>query len=113
MLQDKPPSGRTNSYAGIFVSERIGVIGLGVMGLPMTLNLLAAGHGVTVASRSPRPVERATAAGATPGSSPRAVAEAADVVITMLPDTPDVELVARGADGLLAGFRERAPCGST
>ena len=90
------------------MSERIGVIGLGVMGLPMTLNLLAAGHGVTVASRSPGPVERATAAGARPAGSARAVAKAADVVITMLPDTPDVELVARGADGLLAGLHEGA-----
>jgi 2-hydroxy-3-oxopropionate reductase len=90
------------------VSERVGVIGLGVMGLPMTLNLIAAGHAVTVASRSPAPVERAVAAGAIRAVSARAVSEAADVVITVLPDTPDVELVAGGADGLLGGLREGA-----
>jgi 2-hydroxy-3-oxopropionate reductase len=88
------------------MSERVGVVGLGVMGLPMTMNLLAAGHAVTVSSRSPGPVERAVAAGATGAGSPRAVAEGADIVITVLPDTPDVELVAHAPDGLLAGLHE-------
>jgi 2-hydroxy-3-oxopropionate reductase len=88
------------------VSARVGVIGLGVMGLPMALNLVAAGHAVTVASRSPGPVERAAERGAQRAGSAREVAREADIVITMLPDTPDVEQAARGEDGLLNGLRE-------
>jgi 3-hydroxyisobutyrate dehydrogenase len=69
---------------------QLGFIGLGAMGLPMTRHLLEAGHQVTVASRSPGPVERAVALGAIEGSTPRAVAEAADVVILCVPSSPQV-----------------------
>ena len=55
---------------------RLGFIGLGAMGLPMTRHLLEAGHQVTVASRSPGPVDRAVELGARPGGSPAGVAEA-------------------------------------
>ncbi len=69
---------------------QLGFIGLGAMGLPMTGHLLEAGHQVTVASRSPGPVERAVALGATDGGSPAAVAKASDVVILCVPSSPQV-----------------------
>jgi 2-hydroxy-3-oxopropionate reductase len=75
----------------------IGFIGLGVMGAPMAGNLVKAGHDVVVHNRSRREVE-----GAIWADSPRAVAEQADVVITMLPDSPQVEEV---VGSVLAGAR--------
>jgi 3-hydroxyisobutyrate dehydrogenase len=68
----------------------IGFIGLGAMGLPMTRHLLEAGHAVTVASRSSGPVEQAVTLGAVAGGSPAAVAEASQVTILCVPDSPDV-----------------------
>jgi 2-hydroxy-3-oxopropionate reductase len=88
------------------MGERIGFIGLGVMGDPMARNLLDAGHSLVVHSRSPEPVEALAEAGAETASSPREVAERADVVITMLPDSPAVEAVVLGEDGVLAGASE-------
>src|SRR5688572_2163202 len=76
-------------------NDRVGFIGLGIMGRPMALNLARAGHGLIVHSRSRGPVDELARAGATDGGSPRAVAEEADVVITMLPDTHTVEEVVR------------------
>src|SRR5438552_4210371 len=69
---------------------QIGFIGLGAMGLPMTRHLLAAGHEVTVASRSRPPIDAAVAAGAREGANPRAVAAASKVTILCVPDSPDV-----------------------
>src|SRR5215831_67662 len=83
------------------MGERLGFIGLGIMGKPMARNLLAAGFDVTVHSRSPGPVDEVVADGASRASSPAEVARASDVVITMLPDTPDVESVLVGEDGVL------------
>jgi len=83
--------------------DRIGFIGLGIMGKPMALNLLAAGRSLTVHSRSAGPVDEVVAAGATRASSAAEVAAASDVTITMLPDTSDVELVLTGEDGVLEG----------
>ena len=68
----------------------LGFIGLGAMGLPMTRHLLAAGHRVTVASRSQGPVDAAVSEGAVDGRSPGGVAAASDVVILCVPDSPDV-----------------------
>ncbi|MEK6252964.1 MAG: NAD(P)-binding domain-containing protein, partial [Actinomycetota bacterium] len=68
--------------------ETVGFIGLGVMGAPMAGNLVEAGHSLVVHSRSPEPVEALAEAGAETAPSPREVAERADVVITMLPDSP-------------------------
>jgi 2-hydroxy-3-oxopropionate reductase len=65
--------------------ETVGFIGLGVMGAPMAGNLLEAGHSLVVHSRSPEPVEALAEAGAETASSPREVAERADVVITTRP----------------------------
>jgi 2-hydroxy-3-oxopropionate reductase len=87
------------------VTERIGFIGLGIMGRPMALNLLEAGFGLVVHSRSPGPVDELVAAGAERGTHPEEVASRSDVVITMLPDTPDVELVLLGERGVVGGMR--------
>jgi 2-hydroxy-3-oxopropionate reductase len=85
------------------VPNRIGFIGLGIMGKPMARNLLAAGFDLTVHSRSSEPVDELVAAGATGGSDPAAVASASDITITMLPDTPDVEMVLVGSPGVIEG----------
>jgi 2-hydroxy-3-oxopropionate reductase len=83
--------------------DRIGFIGLGIMGKPMAMNLLAAGYALTVHSRSPGPVDEVVGAGAERASGPGEVAKVSDVTITMLPDTGDVEQVLTGADGVLQG----------
>ena len=69
---------------------RIGFIGLGAMGLPMTGHLLAAGHDVTVASRSRGPIDAAVSLGAVEGTGPRGVAEASEVVLLCVPNSPEV-----------------------
>jgi 3-hydroxyisobutyrate dehydrogenase len=69
---------------------RIGFIGLGAMGLPMAGHLVAAGHEVVVASRSRGPIDAAVASGATDGGSPRGVAEASEVIILCVPNSPEV-----------------------
>ncbi|MDP3952806.1 NAD(P)-dependent oxidoreductase [Microbacterium sp.] len=79
----------------------IGFIGLGVMGRPMAVNLIAAGHQVVGAARSAATLERAAAAGIPVADSVAETIAGADVVITMLPDSPDVEHVALGPGGIL------------
>jgi 3-hydroxyisobutyrate dehydrogenase len=69
---------------------RIGFIGLGAMGLPMARHLVAAGHDVTVASRSRPPIDAAIDFGAREGADARAVVEASEVTLLCLPDSPDV-----------------------
>jgi 3-hydroxyisobutyrate dehydrogenase len=69
---------------------RVGFVGLGAMGLPMTRHLVAAGHEVTVASRSRPPIDAAVAFGARDGDDPRGVAEASDVMILCVPNSPEV-----------------------
>jgi 2-hydroxy-3-oxopropionate reductase len=86
--------------------ERIGFIGLGIMGKPMASNLLAAGFSLTVYNRSPGAVDELVAQGAAPAGSPRDAAATSDVVITMLPDSPDVEAVVLGPEGVADGIRE-------
>ena len=90
------------------MSENIGFIGLGVMGRPMAGHLLKAGHRLIVHNRSPRAVDELVAEGATAGASPAEVARGASVVITMLPDTPDVERVLTGPDGVLSTIQSGA-----
>ncbi|HYA68083.1 MAG TPA: NAD(P)-dependent oxidoreductase [Acidimicrobiales bacterium] len=83
---------------------RIGFIGLGAMGLPMTRNLLAAGHQVSVVSRSRQPVETAVSLGAVDASSPAELAESSDVVVMCVPNSPDVAgVVASMLDALVPG----------
>ena len=83
----------------------IGFIGIGTMGAPMARNLLKAGHRLTVYDINPAAIEKMKAAGASAAASPRDVAAASDVVITMLPDAPDVEKAVTGTNGILAGIR--------
>ena len=85
------------------MAERVGFIGLGIMGKPMARHLLRAGHQLVVHNRRREPVDELAAEGAAAGDSPRGVAEASDIVITMLPDSPQVREVVGGEDGVLAG----------
>lgn len=85
--------------------SRIGFIGLGVMGKPMAKNLINGGYELIVYNRSHAAVEELLALGARPADSPREVAEQADVVITMLPDSPQVEEVIAGPNGVIEGIR--------
>lgn len=94
--------GRVENARG---GERIGFIGLGIMGRPMARRLLDAGYPMTVHSRSPGPVDELVDAGAKRSGSSAEVAAASDVVITMLPDTPDVEAVLFGEEGVASGSR--------
>ena len=83
---------------------KIGFVGLGVMGKPMAKNLLKAGHSLVVCKHiDPRPTNELVAAGAREVASPKQVAELSDVVITMLPDSAEVEEVVLGENGLLKG----------
>jgi 2-hydroxy-3-oxopropionate reductase len=86
----------------------IGFIGLGIMGKPMARNLLRAGYPLIVLNRSRAPMDELAGEGAQTGSSPQDLAARSDVVITMLPDSPDVESVALGSDGIIAGIRDGA-----
>jgi 2-hydroxy-3-oxopropionate reductase len=79
--------------------QRIGFIGLGIMGKPMAQHLINAGHQLFLHSRSGVPAEL-TASGGTACDTPQAVAQHADIIITMLPDTPDVERVLFGDRGI-------------
>jgi 3-hydroxyisobutyrate dehydrogenase len=83
--------------------QRIGFIGLGLMGHPMAANVAKAGYPLTVYNRTPAKAEGLIAAGARVAGSPSEVAEASQVVITMLTDAAAVEAVLSGPTGLLAG----------
>jgi len=83
----------------------IGLIGLGIMGRPMGRNLLKAGYALTVHDVDRRAVDELVGDGATAGTSPRDVAVATDVLITMLPDSPQVSEVYAGAGGAFEALR--------
>ena len=83
--------------------SNIGFIGLGIMGKPMALNLFKGGHTLFLSSRSGVPAEL-TAAGGSACDSAKAVAQKADVISLMVPDTPDVEKVLFGANGVAEGL---------
>ena len=87
------------------MSDRVGFIGLGLMGKPMVLNLLKKGFAVTAHSRSQGPVDAVVAAGAERAATPADVASRSDVVITMVPDSPDVRLVLEGPNGVFETIR--------
>ncbi|GAB2647434.1 2-hydroxy-3-oxopropionate reductase [Saccharopolyspora gloriosae] len=82
--------------------SKIGFIGLGIMGGPMAANLVAAGHEVAGYNRSRAKVDQLVADGGTAASSVAEAVAGAEVVFTMLPDSPDVEAVVLGEDGVLA-----------
>ncbi len=84
---------------------KIGFIGLGIMGKPMVKNLIKAGHELVVDNHHPENTAQVAAAGAQMAESARAIAAAGDVVITMLPDSPQVKDVVMGAGGVLEGAK--------
>ena len=85
--------------------QTVGVIGLGLMGKPMASNLLKAGFAVTVFNRSRPAMDALAAEGATLAASPAEVGRASDVVVTMVPDSPDVELVLEGPSGVFSALQ--------
>ncbi len=87
------------------MEQRIGYIGLGLMGKPIARNLMKAGYPLTVHNRSRSPVDELVAEGAEGASTPCEVAQASDIVFTNLPDSPDVESVVLEANGIVEGTR--------
>ena len=85
---------------------KIGFIGLGIMGKPMAKNLVRAGHQLVVLDRDQNSIDELTALGAGSAPTPREVAEQVELVLTMLPNSPQVHEVVLGEDGVLAGARE-------
>jgi len=84
---------------------KVGFVGLGIMGKPMSKNLVKAGYELVVMDRNNLAVEELVALGAKSAASPKEVAEQADVIITMLPNSPHVKEVALGENGLVEGAR--------
>ena len=83
----------------------VAFVGLGIMGGPMAANLVKAGYTVVGYNRRPEPIERLVAAGGHGASSVTEAVAGADIVITMLPDSPDVENVTLGEDGVFANAK--------
>ncbi|WP_296804879.1 2-hydroxy-3-oxopropionate reductase [Thiocapsa sp.] len=90
------------------MTETVGFIGLGIMGRPMALNLLEAGHDLVVHARRPESMAPLAEAGARTAASPAEVAREAAIVFTMVSDTPDVEEVILGPEGVIQGVRPDA-----
>lgn len=85
---------------------KIGFIGLGIMGKPMSKNLLKAGYELTVMDRNQDAVGDLVAAGAVSAATPKDVAAQSDIVITMLPNSPHVKEVVLGASGIIEGAKQ-------
>ena len=85
------------------MSERIGFVGLGIMGKPMAKNLVEAGYDLTVYNRSSKAVSELVQQGAQAGVSSADVASKSDITILMVPDSPDSKAVVLGENGLLEG----------
>ena len=85
---------------------KIGFIGLGIMGKPMSKNLIKAGYDLIVVDRNQTAVDEVVSAGARSAATAKAVAQEADIIITMLPNSPHIKEVVLGQDGLLEGARE-------
>ncbi len=90
--------------------DRVGVVGLGIMGAPMARNLLRAGFPVWVWNRTRAKADAVGKEGAQVGASPQQLAERVDVVVTMVTSSPDVEAVLFGTDGVMAGARPGLLC---
>jgi 2-hydroxy-3-oxopropionate reductase len=104
-MAELPEDAGGPSGPGRSAKETVAFIGLGIMGGPMAICLLRAGHSVIGFNRSPEKTERLSSAGGTAAGSIAEAAASADVVITMLPDSPDVEHAVVGAGGVLAHLR--------
>jgi len=87
------------------INPKVGFIGLGIMGKPMARNLLKAGYSLVVHNRSRAAVDELSKEGVQVAASAQEVASRSDIVITMLPDSPDVELVYAGEHGVFAGVK--------
>jgi 2-hydroxy-3-oxopropionate reductase len=87
---------------------KIGFIGLGIMGKPMAKNLIKAGYELVVMNKSQAPVEELVKLGAKGADTPKEVAAESDVIITMLPNSPQVKEVVLGANGVIEGARKGA-----
>ena len=85
---------------------KIAFIGLGTMGVGMSLNILKAGHEVTVHNRTREKEEAVAKEGARRAESPKEATEGAEIIVTMVSDTPDVEEVVLGANGIIHGAAE-------
>jgi len=85
--------------------KKIGFIGLGIMGKPMAMNLIKAGYKLTVYDIRPEPVKEVVSAGAKEGKSSSDVSVQSEVVITMLPNSPDVKKAVLGENGVLEGAK--------
>src|SRR5258705_2942649 len=85
--------------------DTIGFIGLGLMGRPMATNLIKAGYQLVVHSRSPQPVDALVALGARRAETPGEVAGQVTRLITMVPDSPDVEQVLDGPNGVFSALQ--------
>jgi 3-hydroxyisobutyrate dehydrogenase-like beta-hydroxyacid dehydrogenase len=90
------------------MKQRIGFIGLGIMGRGMAANILRAGYPLTVWNRTPARTEALVARGATAADSPAAVAAASEIIITCVSDTPDVTAVVLGEKGVIEGIQPGA-----
>ena len=88
------------------MKEKIGFIGLGIMGRPMAINLVNAGYSVWVHARRPLMMEPLTELGASACDTSQEVAEHCDIIITNVSDTPDVEQVILGENGIIHGAKE-------
>ena len=88
------------------MTKDIGFIGLGIMGKPMALNLIKAGHTLTVNDLNQEAVKTLVDAGATAAKSAKEIAENSEVIITMLPASKHVQFVVQGENGILAGAKE-------
>jgi len=88
------------------MADTVGFIGLGIMGRPMAENLIEAGYELVAYNRTREKAEEL--GGAEVAETPKEVAEGSDIIITMLPDSPQVEEVLAGEDGVLEGVREGA-----
>ena len=87
---------------------KIGFIGLGIMGKPMSKNLLKAGYELVVYNRSKAKVDEVVAAGAQAAASPKEVAARTEIIITMLPNSPEVKQVVLGENGIIEGAKAGA-----
>src|SRR3989442_4886640 len=96
----------TTSRTTSSVMERVGFVGTGIMGTPMARNALKAGFAVAVTNRTIDRAKPLADTGATILRTPREVAERSDIVVTMVTNTPDVEAVMFGPDGIASGAHE-------
>ncbi|MCB9152490.1 MAG: NAD(P)-dependent oxidoreductase [Caldilineae bacterium] len=92
-----------NRRTEALMTERIGFIGLGIMGRGMAANILKAGFSLAVWNRTQERAEELAGAGASVTATPAALAAASDIIITCVSDTPDVEAVILGEDGVIHG----------